>query len=84
MLSQAKFEKRHSFYEAKASSKQYSIVIPSANSSLINLNSYYDKVYDLTTEFNQNRITSNDVFLINDALGLSNSGHKHAEKFDED
>ena len=84
MLSQAKFEKRHSYYDTKVKKKQYSIAIPCTNSSLKTLNSYYDKVYDLTTGFNQNRITSNDVFLINDILGLSNSGHKHAEKFDED
>ena len=84
MLDLSKLGKRHSFYDEDIEAKKYSVSIPSTNYVRSKLNSYYEKVSQLTDEFNQRNITDNDVYLVNDALGIPNSRHLYVQDVDDD
>ena len=77
MISPVNFEKRYSLYELKSRKKRYNVFIPSTDSSLTMLNSYYDKVNEFIVGFDQGSITNYDTYMINDALGVRNSEHNH-------
>ena len=75
VFEQAKFQRAHSFYGKNVSKKKFSIKIPSTNSDRSTVNSYNDQINNLISGFEQSRLTRYDLYLVNDALGLSNSGH---------
>ena len=84
MLNLSKLDKRHSFYDDSPKAKKYSVNIPNTNYVRTKLNSYYEKVSQLTDEFSQRNITDNDVYLINDVLGIPNSRNLYVQDVDDD
>ena len=75
---------KNSKNDSNKNSRRYSVSIPCDDSVKSKLSTYFDHVNDMTTEFNQRSITDNDMYLINDALGISNSRHHFIPNFNED
>ena len=84
MFEQTKFERKHSFYETNAGTKKYSARIPYTNSNKSAVQSYYDKIDNLVTGFEKNKMTNYDMYLINDALDVPNTRHKYMQELHDD
>ena len=85
MLELPKVFKIGSLSEKIMNKKKYSFSIPHLDSqrNMHRLNSYYEKVNDLVNGFDKGNITENDLYLINDALGIPNSKQNNTQEFFE-
>ena len=85
MLELPKVFKIGSLSEKIMNKKKYSFSIPHLDSqrNMHRLNSYYEKVNDLVNGFDKGNITENDLYLINDALGIPNSTQNNTQEFFE-
>ena len=80
MLIQPELNKKQSYYSTNTSTKKYDFAIPHMDSKMNIFNQYHDKINNLVLHFDQNNISSYDAYLINDALGVSNSKKNHIQQ----
>ena len=81
MLDGFKLSLRFLKNQVNKNKERFNPVIPSSGTPTNQIKSFYDKVSDMTYEFNQRSISDYDIYLINDALGVPNVEKKQVLDF---
>ena len=83
MLDGFTLDLKHLSKEINKNKADFSPIIPSSGTPTNQLNSYYEKVNDMTIKFNQKKPTDYDMYLISDVLGIPYSRQECLKNFYE-